>query len=113
METDLKDRPIEKIGRPNIMYEELRSPVKVALKILEYNDVLLENINFTQLCKDLEGKGASRGSVHEALNELTDRGTLHAGWQKNKDNHWIRTYHITGEEQKRLLRKLYRATHEL
>ncbi|MCL2135283.1 MAG: hypothetical protein FWH37_07000 [Candidatus Bathyarchaeota archaeon] len=113
METELKDKLLEKIGRPNTMYSELKPSAKVALKILEYNDVLSENTNFTKLCKDLEGKGASRNSVHEALDELTDKGALHAGWQKNEGGHWIRTYNIAGEEQKRLLRSLYRATHDL
>jgi len=112
MERDIKDIPIEKQGRPNKIYEELKPPAKVALRILEYNDIKAQDVNFSILCKDLEGK-ISRVSIHDALDTLIDQGSLHSGWQKNERKHWIRGYHIAGEEQKRQLRGLYRATHDV
>jgi hypothetical protein len=107
-----KDKPIECRGRPNEVYTDLGPPLKVALKILEYNDVDSKDIYFSQLCDDLSGK-VSRVSIHSALDALIDQGSLHSGWEKNEKGHWIRAYHIAGEEQKRQLRILYRASHDM
>lgn len=105
-----RDRPIERRGQPNEVYPELKPTLKVALKILEYNDVDEMDVHFSQLCEDLTGE-VSRVSIHAALDALIDQGSLHSGWHKNERGHWIRAYHIAGEEQRRQLRILYRAAH--
>lgn len=107
-----RDKPIERRGQPNEVYKELKPTLKVALKILEYNDVDVNEIYFSQLCKDLASE-VSRVSIHAALDALIDQGSLHSGWKKNNEGHWIRAYHIAGEEQRRQLRILYRAAHNL
>jgi len=106
------DRPTERRGQPNEVYKDLKPLLKVALKILEYNDVDGKDVHFSQLCEDLATE-VSRVSIHSALDALIDQGSLHSGWQKNEAGHWIRAYHIAGEEQKRQLRILYRATHDM
>jgi hypothetical protein len=106
------DKPIDRRGNTNAVYRDLKAPLKVAMKILEYNDVDSKDVHFSQICQDLNGD-VSRVSVHSALDALIDQGSLHSGWQKTQDGHWIRAYHISGEEQKRQLRILYKATHDV
>lgn len=105
------DKPIEQRGRANAVYRDLKAPLKVAMKILEYNDIDKKDVHFSQLCQDLTGD-VSRVSIHSALDSLIDQGSLHSGWEKTDDGHWIRAYHIAGEEQKRQLRVLYKAAHD-
>lgn len=107
-----RDKPIERHGRPNEVYKDLKPTLRVALKILEYNDVDGKDVHFSQLCGDLAAE-VSRVSIHAALDALIDQGSLHSGWKKNDEGHWIRAYHIAGEEQRRQLRTLYRAAHNL
>lgn len=106
------DKPIERRGEPNEVYKDLKPTLRVALKILEYNDVDGKDVHFTQLCEALTGE-VSRVSIHAALDALIDQGSLHSGWEKTTEGHWIRAYHIAGEEQRRQLRTLYRVAHDL
>jgi len=106
------DKPIERRGKPNEVYKDLKPALRVALKILEYNDVDGKDVHFSRLCEDLASE-VSRVSIHAALDALIDQGSLHSGWEKNTEGHWIRAYHIAGEEQRRQLRTLYRVAHDL
>lgn len=103
--------PLSKRLKPNKAYNELTPRMKVALKILEYNDTENEEIYFSKLVDDME-KIVSRKTIHEALDALIDQGALNSEWTQNAEKRWVRGYKPASEGQKRLMRRAYYATHD-
>jgi len=103
--------PLQKRGKPNSVYRSLRPKLRVALKILEYNDIDSKSVHFSQLVRDLKGQ-ASRISINEALDSLIDQGTVHSEWEQSASGHWVRAYRIAGEQTRKQLRALYRASND-
>ena len=103
---------ISKRLKPNKAYAELTPRMKVALEILEFNDIEKDKeIYFSKLVDDME-KIVSRQTIHEALDALIDQGLVSSEWTQNVDKRWVRGYKPASEGQKRLLRRAYYATHD-
>ncbi len=97
--------------KPNDVYKELSPKMKVALNVLETNDVDKTSEHFSKLVNDMEGI-VSRMTIHEALDSLLDQGTLKASWLQTPEKHWIRGYKVGSEGQNKMLRRLYYSTHK-
>jgi len=97
---------------PNETYDALNPRMKVAIKILEYNDVDHRVAYFSRLVKDLE-KEVSRTTIHQALDSLIDQGAVRSEWVEIKPGRWVRGYKPASEGQRKMLRRAYFATHDL
>jgi len=103
--------PLTKRLTPNRAYSELSPKMKVALRILEHNELEQEDTHFSELVDDMQSV-VSRKTIHEALDSLIDQGTLSSEWIQKNDNRWVRGYKPASEGMKRLLRRAYYATHD-
>ena len=62
---------------------------------------------FSSLVRDLENKGMTRTTTHNAIDNLIDLGTIRADWDK-VDSNWVRKFTIADGENKDFIRKLAR-----
>jgi len=101
---------LEKRLSPNAVYDELTPKMKVALAILEFNDVDNKNAYFSGLVRELVKK-VSRATIHKSLDPLLDQGAIRAEWVQIEKGHWVRGYWSASETQKKMLRRTYYASH--
>ncbi len=85
--------------RWNMLSKEL----KVAIEIHRLNDIG-DVPYFSNLARDLEDKGMTKTTVHNAVDNLIDLGTIKADWDKVGSN-WVRKFTIAGENRE-FIRKL-------
>jgi DNA-binding PadR family transcriptional regulator len=103
--------PLRARLKPNQVYEGLNPKMKVALKILEHDELADEPAHFSGLVKEMQGV-VSRATIHEALDSLLDQGIISAEWIETLKGRWARGYRSASEGQKRMLRRAYYATHD-
>jgi len=78
-------------------WDTLSKELKVAVEIHRLTKAG-EIPYFSRIAKNLEGEGMSQTTVHNAIDNLMDLGTINAQWAKI-DSRWVRRFFVAGESR--------------
>lgn len=78
-------------------WDTLSKELKVAVEIHRLNEATGVPY-FSRIAKNLADEDMSPTTIHNALDNLMDLGTINAEWEK-LDSRWVRRFFVAGESR--------------